>query len=92
MYIASIVCNIAKSHWKLPSKWFYYYLLDGDLASNNLSWQWVCGANSSKKYYANQENINKFCFTKQKNTFLDKKAMRNLFQVIFLNNLLKQKK
>lgn len=72
MYIASIVCNIAKSHWKLPSKWFYYYLLDGDLASNNLSWQWVCGANSSKKYYANQENINKFCFTKQKNTFLDK--------------------
>jgi len=71
MYIASIVCNIAKCHWKIPAKWFYYHLSDGDWGSNALSWQWVCGINSSKKYYANQENINKFCGTNQKNTFLD---------------------
>lgn len=71
MYTASIVCNVAKSHWRLPSKWMYYHLLDGDFASNNCSWQWVAGANSSKKYYANQENINKYAHTNQANTFLD---------------------
>lgn len=71
MYTASIVCNVAKFHWHLPSKWMYYHLLDGDLASNNCSWQWVAGANSNKKYYANQENINKYTRTNQANTFLD---------------------
>ena len=71
MYIASVCCNISNSHWLHPSKWMYYNLLDGDLASNNLSWQWVAGSFSNKKYYANQENINKFFQSSQKNTFLD---------------------
>jgi len=71
MYTAALVCNIAKSHWNLPSKWLYYHLLDGDWASNSCSWQWVAGANSNKKYYAIQENINKYTHTQQYNTFLD---------------------
>ena len=72
MYLGSIACNIGKAHWLEPSKWMYYHLLDGDIASNNCSWQWVAGAFSSKKYYCNQENINKYTFSKQQNTFLDK--------------------
>ena len=71
MYIASLACNTAQSRWNHPAKWMYYHLLDADWASNALSWQWVAGANSNKKYYANQENINKYCYTNQKNTFLD---------------------
>jgi len=71
MYVASIATNIAKSHWKNPAKWMYYHLLDGDWASNALSWQWVAGSNSNKKYYANQDNINKYFESNQKNTFLD---------------------
>lgn len=71
MYVASIACNIAKNHWLKPAKWMYYYLLDADWASNALSWQWTAASFSNKKYYANQENINKYCFTNQKNTFLD---------------------
>jgi deoxyribodipyrimidine photo-lyase len=71
MYIASIVCNMGQSHWRVPAKWMYYHLLDADWGSNALSWQWVAGANSNKKYVANQENINKYCFTNQKDTFLD---------------------
>ncbi len=71
MYIASIACNVGQSHWKIPAQWMYYHLLDGDWASNALSWQWVAGSNSNKKYYANQENINKFCYTDQRDTFLD---------------------
>jgi len=71
MYVASIATNVAKSHWLQPAKWMYYYLLDGDWASNALSWQWVAGSNANKKYYANQDNINKYFYSNQKNTFLD---------------------
>lgn len=71
MYTASIVCNIAQCLWKLPAKWMYYHLLDGDWASNNLSWAWVAGSNSLKKYYANQENINRYMHSNQRGTFLD---------------------
>ena len=72
MYVASLVTNIGKYHWKTPAKWMYYHLLDADWGSNALSWQWVCGSNSSKKYYANQDNINRFTNSNQKNTILDK--------------------
>ncbi len=71
MYVASIACNMGKAHWSLPAKWMYYHLLDGDLASNTCSWQWVAGAFSSKKYYCNQENINRYTHSHQQNTFLD---------------------
>jgi len=71
MYLAAIACNIGKAHWKMPAKWLYYHLLDGDIASNNCSWQWVAGSFSSKKYYCNQENINKYTNTVQSGTFLD---------------------
>ncbi|MEL6558966.1 MAG: FAD-binding domain-containing protein [Bacteroidota bacterium] len=71
MYVAAIACNIGKSHWKVPARWMYYHLLDGDWASNALSWQWVAGANANKKYIANQDNINKYFNSRQKRTFLD---------------------
>jgi deoxyribodipyrimidine photo-lyase len=71
MYVASIVCNIGKAHWHAPSQWMYYHLLDGDLASNTCSWQWVAGAFSSKKYYCNQGNINRYTHSQQTRTFLD---------------------
>lgn len=71
LYIASICCNIAQCHWSNPSTWMYYHLLDADWASNTLSWQWVAGSFGSKKYFANQENINKYCNSSQLNTFLD---------------------
>lgn len=71
MYIAAICCNMGQSHWYQPAKWMYYHLLDADWASNALSWQWVAGTNSNKKYVANQANINKYCHSQQKGTFLD---------------------
>jgi deoxyribodipyrimidine photo-lyase len=71
MYLAAIACNLGKAHWEQPSRWMYYHLLDGDIASNNCSWQWVAGSFSSKKYYCNQENINKYTLSRQLGTFLD---------------------
>jgi len=71
MYVASIACNVAQYHWQIPAQWMFAHLLDGDWASNALSWQWVAGRNSNKKYWANQDNINHFCHTDQWKTFLD---------------------
>jgi deoxyribodipyrimidine photo-lyase len=71
MYTASIACNIANAHWKAPANWLYYHLLDGDLASNSLSWQWVAAAFSGKKYYCNQENISKYTGSNQKRSYLN---------------------
>ncbi len=71
MYLASIACNVAQYHWRIPAQWMFSHLLDSDWASNALSWQWVAGANSNKKYWANQDNINHFCQTDQWKTFLD---------------------
>lgn len=70
MYTAMLSCNIGKAHWLSPAQWMYYHLLDGDLASNALSWQWVAGSFSSKKYVANQENINRYTGSNQTNSFL----------------------
>ncbi|MGZ5254182.1 MAG: FAD-binding domain-containing protein [Flavitalea sp.] len=72
MYVASITCNIARTHWEHPAKWLYYHLFDGDLASNMLSWQWVAGTFSKKLYFCNQENINRYTRTSQQDTYLDK--------------------
>lgn len=71
MYTAFLACNAGGSHWKMPAQWMYYHLLDADWASNALSWQWVAGTNASKKYIANQENINRYTRTRQQGTYLD---------------------
>lgn len=71
MYVASVASNIARCHWKIPARWMYFHLLDGDWASNTLNWQWVAGTISSKRYFANQQNINRFTGTEQSGTFLD---------------------
>lgn len=71
MWVAGIVCNTASTAWPAPAKWLYYHLLDGDLASNTLSWQWVAGTFSHKKYIANQDNMNKYSRTAQHGTWLD---------------------
>lgn len=71
MYLAATICNVAKYHWLEPAQWMYYHLLDGDLASNALSWQWCAGTFSNKLYYANQENINRYTGSQQRSTFLD---------------------
>jgi len=71
MYVSSLACNIAGAHWLKPSQWMYYHLLDGDLASNSLSWQWVAGSFSARKYYCNQENINRYTHSQQQHSFLD---------------------
>lgn len=70
LYTAMLACNIGRAHWFMPAQWMYYHLLDGDIASNTLSWQWVAGSFSNKKYYANQDNINHYSGLTQSDSYL----------------------
>jgi deoxyribodipyrimidine photo-lyase len=60
MWLASYVVHIRKVHWRVAADWLYGHLLDGDLASNHLSWQWVAGTGSSKPYLFNADNVSRY--------------------------------
>ena len=70
MYTAALTCNFGRAHWLQPSQWLYSHLLDGDVASNSLSWQWVAGTFSSKQYIFDEDNINKYSGINQRNSFV----------------------
>lgn len=60
MWLASYVVHIRKVHWRAGADWLYAHLLDGDLASNHLSWQWVAGTGSRKPYLFNADNVARY--------------------------------
>lgn len=60
MWLASYVVHLRKVHWRAGADWLVSHLLDGDLASNHLSWQWVAGTSSSKPYLFNADNVARY--------------------------------
>ena len=60
MWLASYCIHLRKVDWRTAADWMYGYLLDGDLASNHLSWQWVGSTFSSKPYLFNADNVARF--------------------------------
>lgn len=60
MWLASYVVHLRKRHWRAGADWLYGHLLDGDLASNHLSWQWVAGTGSRKPYLFNADNVARY--------------------------------
>ena len=61
MWFASIWVHTLRLPWTLGADLFLQLLLDGDPASNTLSWRWVAGLQTQGKIYiARAENINKF--------------------------------
>ena len=60
MWLASYIVHMRKVDWRVAADWLYGHLLDGDLASNHLSWQWVAGTGSSKPYLFNAENVARY--------------------------------
>lgn len=60
MWVASYVVHLRKVHWRAGADWMFAHLLDGDLASNHLSWQWVAATFSSKPYLFNAENVARY--------------------------------
>lgn len=61
MYLAAYLVHWRHVRWQAGAAWFLEHLLDGDLASNNLSWQWIASTFANKPYYFNLENLAKYC-------------------------------
>ena len=58
MWFASIWIFTLRLPWELGAAFFYEHLLDGDAASNTLSWRWVAGLQTpGKTYLARADNI-----------------------------------
>ncbi|MEM6636801.1 MAG: FAD-binding domain-containing protein [Pseudomonadota bacterium] len=61
MWFASIWIFTLRLPWQLGADFFYRNLLDGDPASNTLSWRWVGGLHTKgKTYLARKSNIEKY--------------------------------
>lgn len=61
MWFASVWIFTFKLPWRLGADFFYRHLLDGDPASNTLSWRWVAGLHTrGKTYQARAWNIAKY--------------------------------
>lgn len=61
MWFASIWIFTLRLPWELGAHFFLRHLLDGDPASNTLSWRWVAGLHTrGKTYLARADNISKF--------------------------------
>ena len=58
MWFASIWIFTLRLPWELGAAFFFEHLLDGDAASNTLSWRWVAGLQTAgKTYVARADNI-----------------------------------
>ena len=66
MYLASYIVHFRRIKWQTGARFFLKHLLDGDLASNNFSWQWVASTFAGKPYIFNLENVIKYCGKKMK--------------------------
>lgn len=62
LYLASYIVHFKRIKWQAGAKFFLHHLLDGDVASNNLSFQWVASTFSNKPYIFNLENVQKYSF------------------------------
>ncbi len=61
MWFASIWIFTLDLPWQLGADFFFRHLLDGDPASNTLSWRWVAGLQTRGKHYlARPDNIEKY--------------------------------
>ena len=60
MYLAAYIVHWRHIAWQAGAQFFLTHLLDGDPASNNLSFQWVASTFANKPYFFNLENLQKF--------------------------------
>jgi len=57
MWLAAYLVHYRRVRWQVGASWFLEHLLDGDPASNNLSWQWIASTFSVKPYFFDRGNL-----------------------------------
>ncbi len=60
LWFASYIVHWRQVRWQAGARWFLEHLIDGDPASNNLSWQWVASTFASAAYIFNRENLERY--------------------------------
>ena len=60
MYLASYIIHFRKIKWQTGAVWFLKNLIDADIPSTNLSFQWIASTFSSKPYIFNLDNVKKY--------------------------------
>ena len=60
MWLAAYAVHWRRVRWQEGAGWFLEHLIDGDPASNNLSWQWIASTFASKAYIFNRENLERY--------------------------------
>ncbi len=61
MWFAAIWIHEFKLPWQLGADFFHQHLIDGDPASNTLSWRWVAGLHTAgKNYLARASNLEQY--------------------------------
>lgn len=89
LYLSGYVCHFRRVKWQAGAQWFLTHLLDGDPASNNLSWQWVASTFSHKPYYYNLDNVQKYSDYSIDTSFNRNKALAGSYEDVaarlFLN-------
>jgi len=76
MWFASIWIFTLGLPWQKGAEFFMSHLLDGDAATNTLSWRWVAGLQTKGKHYLAQSwNISKFLNKQYENIELRENAL-----------------
>lgn len=61
MWWAAFWIHVERLPWQLGADFFFRHLLDGDAASNTLSWRWVAGLHTrGKSYLVRRANVEKY--------------------------------
>ena len=60
LWFASYIVHWRRIRWQVGARWFLEHLIDGDPASNNLSWQWVASTFASTPYIFNRDNLERY--------------------------------
>ena len=61
MWWAAFWIHVERLPWQLGARFFLQHLLDGDAASNTLSWRWVAGLHTKgKSYLVRRSNLEKY--------------------------------
>jgi deoxyribodipyrimidine photo-lyase len=72
MWFAAWWVHEARLPWQSGAAFFFRHLLDGDPASNTLSWRWVAGLQTpGKTYLARRGNLEKYLAPDLRDAFAD---------------------
>ena len=79
MWFASIWIFTLGLPWQLGARFFLEHLIDGDAASNTLSWRWVAGLQTKgKQYRASNQNIETYTKGRFKGSLINQGPFPNI--------------